>query len=800
MTSDLRSQLQAALGSIYVIERELGGGGMSRVFVAREVALGREVVIKVIAPELREGLSAERFAREVVLAARLQQANIVPVLAASDAAGMAYYTMPYVDGQSLRARLDRGSLSLGDALDVLRDVARALAYAHAQGIVHRDIKPENVLLSSGTAVVTDFGIAKALSMSRTNADGARPTGTALTQAGMSLGTPAYMAPEQALGEDVDARSDVYAWGVIAYELLSGAHPFAMHVTAQRLVAAHLSETPAPLAAARPELPPDVAALVMQCLAKDPADRPVGASELLTRLSAATTPGSLRAPGPMNRRRMSSTRWAIAAAIALLLGVVAFVTYTRRNTLSDSKRTVVVVPFSNLGDPADAYFAEGVSDEIAGQLARLPGVQVIGREGVQRFRGSTRSARDIARELGAAYVLSGTVRWARAPGKRDGVDGAARVRIVPALVNVGNGRQEWGEPSDEQLTDVFKVQAQVAQRVASALSVTLGGAARSALTHQESNDVEARDARSLGRYLLRQRGAENLRRAMDAFERAVARDSSYARAWAGLSESSALLPAYYDTTETDDAVFARAERAALRAVALDSTLPEAQLALARSYGVQFNFNDALRAVDRALALDPNATLAWTLKYEILTALGRVAAADSAARRAVELDGLSALSLNNRALSFAAMGKLDSAIRYSERAVEVAPTERQWLRTLGTLYAFAGRYDDGVRACTAGVGQGNACDAALGLIAGIPTLHEQGLARLGSRAQLPRTLGTPTWSAMVYAHIGMPDSMFSRLQVAIDRRDDVFAHLITMPVFTKYQSDPRWDRLVGEVRRR
>ena len=799
LSSDLRARLESALGTTYIIDRELGGGGMSCVFVAREISLGRDVVVKVVAPELREGLSAERFAREVLLAARLQQANIVPLLTAGDAGGMAYYTMPYVDGQSLRARIARGTLPLGEALDVLRDVARALAYAHTQGIVHRDIKPENVLLSSGTAVVTDFGIAKALSASRTNADGPRPHATALTQAGMSLGTPAYMAPEQALGEEVDARTDLYAWGVIAYELLAGAHPFAAHATAQRLVAAHLSETPAPLIAARADVPADVAALVMQCLAKDPALRPTSATELLARLSAAVTPGARPVAGLVGGRT-SLARWSVAAVVLLAVGAAGAMALARRGLGSTPTRTVVVVPFDNLGDPGDAYFAEGVSDEIAGQLARLPGLQVIGRDGVQRFRGSRRSPRDIARDLGAAYVLSGTVRWARGTAKNGGVDGDTRVRIVPALVNVATGTQEWGEPSEERLTDVFRVQANVAERVASALSVTLGGAARAAMRHEESRDPEARDAQLLGRYLLRQRGAANLRNAMASFERAVARDSTYARAWAGLSEASALLPAYLDTTEADAVVLARAERAAHRAVALDSTLPEVQLALARSYSAQFRFNDALRAVDRALALDPNATFAYALKYEILTALGRVAAADTASRRAVELDGLSALALNNRGVWFMSAGNLDSAIHYSERAAEVAPTEVLWKRTLSTLYALAGRYSDGVRECAAGAGSKNTCAITLGLVAGVPGTREPGLAMLGGRDRAHRALGAPTWAAMVYARLGMADSVFSRLTAAIARRDDAFAHLITSPDFARYQADPRWDAIVGAVRRR
>ncbi|MBL8998920.1 MAG: serine/threonine protein kinase, partial [Gemmatimonadetes bacterium] len=258
---------------------ELGGGGMSRVFVAQEHALGRTVVVKVIAPELAEGVSAERFAREVKLAARLQQANIVPVLSTGSSGALPYYTMPFVTGESLRARLASGEpISLAQAVSILRDVARALAYAHAQGVVHRDIKPENILLSGGTAVVTDFGIAKALSASRTQ-DGSS-TNSSLTQAGGSIGTPAYMAPEQAVGAAVDQRADIYAWGVLAYELLAGAHPFAGKANSAQMIAAHLSEAPLPLASRRAEVPTALETLVLRCLAKDPAMRPANADELL----------------------------------------------------------------------------------------------------------------------------------------------------------------------------------------------------------------------------------------------------------------------------------------------------------------------------------------------------------------------------------------------------------------------------------------------------------------------------------------------------------------------------------------
>ncbi len=342
----LRDQLQAALGAAYTLDRELGGGGMSRVFVAREEALGRDVVVKVLAPVLAWSLSADRFAREIRLAASLQEPHIVPVLAAGVTAdGLPWYTMPFVRGESLRRRIAGGPLLPGEAVGVLRDVARALDYAHARGVVHRDIKPENVLLSSGTAVVTDFGIAKALAGSKAQAPGgpagappadAGPAGApstgapstgALTEIGTSLGTPAYMAPEQALGDEVDARADLYAWGVVAYELLAGRHPFAGKASAQQLVAAHLAETPRPLAEVAPAVPAPLAALVLRCLAKNRVERPASAADVLAALDAAVAappaPAASRPARSGHRRaRLAAGGLAAACGVVLLIGVQA----------------------------------------------------------------------------------------------------------------------------------------------------------------------------------------------------------------------------------------------------------------------------------------------------------------------------------------------------------------------------------------------------------------------------------------------------------------------------------------------
>ena len=324
MTEQIREQLQATLGLAYTLERELGGGGMSRVFVADEHRLKRKVVVKVLSPELAQGISIERFEREIQTVAALQHANIVPVFTAGDTNGLPFYTMPFVEGESLRARLGRGPMAVTEVISVLRDVSRALAYAHRQGVVHRDIKPDNVLLSEGAAVVTDFGIAKAISASRTGV----PGGT-LTQIGTSIGTPAYMAPEQAAGDpNVDHRADLYSLGAMAYEMLSGQQVFADR-TPQRMLAAHMGEAPLPIAQFRADVPPVLADLVMQCLAKDATHRPPSAGDISRALETITSgsgmhtmPGILLGGAPMFRRALAT--YAAAFVVVALLAKAAIV--------------------------------------------------------------------------------------------------------------------------------------------------------------------------------------------------------------------------------------------------------------------------------------------------------------------------------------------------------------------------------------------------------------------------------------------------------------------------------------------
>ena len=336
MSQDLRDQLQATLGDAYLLERELGGGGMSRVFVAHETSLGRKVVVKVLLPELAAGVSVDRFRREIQLAAQLQHPHIVPLLAAGESNGLPYFTMPFVAGESLRARVARGELPVGEAVHILRDVVSALAYAHEFGVVHRDIKPDNVLLSGGVAVVTDFGVAKAVSVSSE-----AQQHTSLTSMGMALGTPAYMAPEQATADpNVDHRVDIYALGAMAYELLTGQPPFAGR-SAQATLAAHVVEDPDPIERRRPGLPAALAALVMQCLAKRPADRPQAAAAVMHTLDALATPTGGTSPTAAVRTQPLATggapagstrsplQWALGGGAVLALLIAAGVYWSHR---------------------------------------------------------------------------------------------------------------------------------------------------------------------------------------------------------------------------------------------------------------------------------------------------------------------------------------------------------------------------------------------------------------------------------------------------------------------------------------
>lgn len=416
----LRDRVQSTIGDSYTLERELSGGGMSHVFVAEEKGLGRKIVVKVLPLDSMTSASVERFKREIRTAARLQHPHIVPLLSAGDVGGLPYYTMPFVKGESLRARLARGGeLSVNEAVHHLRDVASALAYAHSEGVVHRDIKPDNVIVSGGVAVVTDFGVSKAVDIAATS-DRHDPTG--ITSAGVALGTPAYMAPEQASADPhVDHRADLYSFGCLAYEMLAGVSPFAGRAP-QQMLAAHVTEKPEEIARRRPNIPPALGALIMKCLEKRAGDRPQSADEILASLDAVGTPRGGMEPtsGRLNAVRRKPPALFAAAAGLILIGIAGF-WWTR----PDSFQAYSVGETTVIAASPDLELEPHISPDgrIVAYLVSVPG-------GFRIFLRQTDG--DKARSvLDADQVVAGCLHWTP-DGSRLSFCGRDGVYTVPAL--------------------------------------------------------------------------------------------------------------------------------------------------------------------------------------------------------------------------------------------------------------------------------------------------------------------------------------------------------------------------------
>jgi TolB-like protein/Flp pilus assembly protein TadD len=495
----------------------------------------------------------------------------------------------------------------------------------------------------------------------------------------------------------------------------------------------------------------------------------------------------RGPAPRYSVALKATAM-VVLAVALIITLRLLV----RPTIDPDNRTVVVMPFENLGNAADAYFVDGVSDAIANELAQLPGVKVIGREGVRGATVASLRPREVAATLGAQYVLSGTVRWVRAAS--DSVDGDARVQVVPVLTEVSMGERVWGQPIEERLREVFRVPATVAMRVADALAVALSAPRRAAIERGDHATPAARDALLRARALLGQRGLSNLRQAQTLFARAVRIDSAYAPAWSGLAESMSRLSAYGDTTRSAAANLAEAAIAAQRAMSLDSGAVEVRLVYARALSGQFRLADALRMANAAIALDSTSARAWVLKAELLEGLGEQPEAGVAYRQALTNDRLAPVVHAARARWFRNARMNDSAIASGERAVALAPGDAQWTPNLLLSYIAAGRVDDAVRECS--VGQSKEwCTTVIRGMGG--DVAAKPAARNMVR-QLPGGWLTLSDRAVWLAQLGDLAGALATLQQALVQHDATLADNLASPSFDMLHDDPSWAAIVRVVR--
>ncbi len=673
---------------------------MATVYLARDLKHDRPVALKLLRPEVASALGQDRFRREIRIAANLAHPHILPLHDSGEVDGLVYYVMPYVRGESLRQRLDREhQLPLEEALRITRDVADALGHAHDHGIIHRDIKPENVLLSGSDALVADFGIA-------------RPVTAAghLTESGVAIGTPAYMSPEQLNGQqDLDARTDVYALGCVLHEMLAGEAPFtgsSVYAIASRA----MTEAPQSIHSLRPAVPAALDGVIAKALAAAPADRYASMAAFSRAVELAKTAGTTASVGSATvaerPRRQRRVRRALQFGFVAAVGVAAlFLRLGRGDTVSgEGPMHLAVIPFENLGAPEQDYFADGMTDEVRGKLAALPGVLVIARSSSTPFKKSTLSHGQIASELGVQYLLTGTVRWDHSATP------APRVHVSAELVSfAGSGAPtlRWHRPFDATMTDVFRVQADIAGQVARALGLALGERERRTLTSPPTQSLAAYDAFVRGEELSGGVSVLNpatLRRAVAYYEQATALDTGFAAAWSQLARARA---AIYANSVPSEAAAEAAQRAAERAHALGGRGAEGPLALASYYlAVEGDYRWALAELLEGQRRAPNDAAVLSQMSVIQQGLGQWDSALVNLQRAQVVDPRSVTTARRLATTLLYLRRYPEAMEAAERGLALAPANLDLLQRMAA--AHLGRGDLGM---------------ARGVIAAVPREVEQ-----------------------------------------------------------------------------
>jgi serine/threonine protein kinase/Flp pilus assembly protein TadD len=675
-------KLKKALTDRYTVTREIGRGGMATVYLAEDFRHGRDVAVKVLHPDLASALGTDRFLREIRLAARLNHPHILPLYDSGESAGLLYYVMPVMAGESLRDRMNRdGRLPIDEALAIARSVAVALDYAHRHHIVHRDIKPENIMINEGEAMVMDFGIAKALTAAGADT---------LTQVGMVVGTPAYVSPEQAAGEvDIDGRSDQYSLGCVLYEMLSGERPFT-GPTAQAVLNKRFIEPAPSVRKLLKDVPDDIEAALSKAMAQDSAKRYYTASEFAKALMTATVTTPVSTPAPEGAQAVKS---------------------------------IAVLPFANTSqDPENEYFTDGMAEEIINALSKIKSLGVASRTSTFAFKGTTEDIRAIGRKLEVSAVLEGSVR-------RMG----NKIRLTAQLINVATGLQLWSDRYDRELEDVFAIQDEIAQNIVKALRVVLSEEEKRAIEKVATDNVQAYDYYLRGRKFFHQNRRTSLEFARQMFTRAIDVDPNYARAYAGIADCCSILYMYFDARESN---LKQADKASQKALHLDPDLAEAHSARGLAFSLSKQYEEAEKEFETAMRLDPKlyeapyfygraclaqgkwseaaplfekaATLrpedyhAPTFLASAYTGQGRIGEASKASHRAVRviekwLDANpdDARALNIGATIWSNLGETDQALEWAKRSLDIDPEDPQLLYNVACVYAIEGLKDDALR---------------------------------------------------------------------------------------------------------
>jgi non-specific serine/threonine protein kinase len=658
--------------SHYEILEKIGEGGMGEVFLARDTRLGRNVALKFVPGNIHDSATArDRLIREATAASKLNHANIVSLYDIGEADSRDYIVMEYVDGRSLREVIDAGQIDLNRALDLARQVCRALVAAHGQNVVHRDIKSENILLTgSGDVKVLDFGLAKFEGAGR------------LTETGSTVGTVAYMSPEQVQGWEVDHRSDLFSLGVLLYEMVAGRRPFRGEHRAA-VGYSIVNDDPEPLARYKASIPEELQRIVDKLLRKDRETRYQTAADLLSDLEALQRQAASTVSPGMAKPKMPGvnvrTMVVVIATVAVVAGYFAF----RGGPVEDreGRLKIAVLPFENLGATEDEYFADGITEEITARLASIRGLGVIARTSVLQYKDTDKSIERIGDELDIDYILEGTVRWQKTG------DGASRVRVTPQLIRVSDATHVWANVYDEPLTAVFDVQSDIATSVTRELNVALLEPDRRYVEARPTDDLEAYDFFLRGQeYFLRGENAST-QIAAGMFEKAVERDPEFAEAYAMLS--SAHFGIYWFGVDRTDERLALAADALAKAVELDPNSFTTRMAMGYDYyHGKLDYDRALEQFEKAKQLQPGRMDPYAAIGYVQRRQGKWEECLTNQKRALELDPRSSHLNYEIGETMIDLGRYEEAEGYLDRAIELEPDSEMphvWKYVLSLLHA-------------------------------------------------------------------------------------------------------------------
>ncbi len=774
---------------------------MGIVYKAEDTRLKRTVALKFLSPQAvgtEEDIT--RFIHEAQAAAALNHPNICTVHEVDEYEDRPFIVMECVEGESLKARIESGPLQLDEAVGIAVEIARGLQAAHNERIIHRDIKPANVLITpTGQAKIMDFGLAKS------------PERTHLTKAGTTLGTVAYMSPEQGRGEAVDHRSDIWSLGVVLYESIAGSLPFRGDHD-QAIIYSILNEDPQSLNGVRAGVPKELEEIVNRCLAKDPAERYQTAKDLAADLQrfqhpAPTSAWQARVEKAKARRRgpkgfqtpMGRGLWllliSVPAIAALIVTVIVPRYFSPVVEQSGSARTMLaVLPFENLGPPGEEYFADGITEELIARLAKVDGLGVIARTSVMQYKDTQETIEHIGDELGVDYILEGSIRWQRLSDTQN------RVRITPQLIRVSDETHLWAEVYQRDMTDIFAIQSDIAGQVVQALDIALLDTGKKGSSDPNPTDnTDAYRAYLEGRFWWNKRSQRGFDKAIVLFDEAIRIDPEYALAYAGKAECYCML-AIHLARPAEFIEIARA--AAEKALEIDVSLPEAHSALGWiAWVYDHDYETAERLFQRAINLDPGYATAHNWYGVMLACIGRDDEAVQTMTRAQQLDPGSMIINRDLGCVLSWVGRLDDAERQLKKTIEMDPNFVPAHAHLGRIYAAKGMYDKAIaefETIRAIDSEYFNLDMMLGYTyAKAGRLEESRQILKEMLAHRNTQKGEAFGIAFVHVGLGNIDEAFEWLEKSVENREFAIILLDVQLWLDDLRSDPRFDALRKKI---